>query len=102
MQVSNSEGSEAAFEILAKNRHEEGSYSFWGHDDECDESLSVRSTALALMVSNLLSLLEFPSVFLKRIEKNLNNMYSFWVMMMSVMIYESLSVRSALDLMVRY
>ena len=24
--------------------------SFWGHEDECDESLSVRSTALALMV----------------------------------------------------
>ena len=27
---------------------------FWGHDDECDESLSVRSTALALMVRHLL------------------------------------------------
>ena len=50
LQVSRSEGAEAAFEILAKNRHEEGSHSFWGHDDECDESLSVRSTSLALMV----------------------------------------------------
>ena len=65
LQVSNSEGSEAAFEILAKNRHEEGSYSFWGHDDECDESLSVRSTALALMVRVLLFLLEFRSEFFK-------------------------------------
>ncbi len=50
MQVSNAEGAEAAFEILAKNRHEEGSLSFWGHEDECDDSLAVRSTALALMV----------------------------------------------------
>ena len=64
LQVSNSEGSEAAFEILAKNRHEEGSYSFWGHDDECDESLSVRSTALALMVRHLF-LSEFSLEFLK-------------------------------------
>ena len=46
LQVSKSEGSEAAFEILAKNRHEEGSYSFWGHDDECDESLSIRLASL--------------------------------------------------------
>ena len=50
LQVAQSDGAEAAFEILAKNRHENGSMSYWGHEDECDESLSVRSTALALMV----------------------------------------------------
>ena len=50
LQLSKSEGSEAAFEILAKNRHEESSYFFWGHQDECEEALSVRATALALMV----------------------------------------------------
>ena len=50
LQVSNGDGAEAAFEILAKNRHEEGSVAFWGDSDICDESLSVRSTSLALMV----------------------------------------------------
>ena len=50
LQLSKSEGSEAAFEILAKNRHEESSYFFWGHQDECEDALSVRATALALMV----------------------------------------------------
>ena len=50
LQLAKSEGSEASFEILAKNRHEEISYFFWGHQDECDDALSIRATALALMV----------------------------------------------------
>jgi hypothetical protein len=50
LQVSNGDGAEAAFEILAKNRHEEGSLSYWGHTDECDDALSIRSSALALLV----------------------------------------------------